>query len=91
VKKTPWYSPETDDGRPTHKQRVKCILQSRRAGSNEREVTEQVDMIEERIANLVRSTYSRASDAAHRGKRRSEAGRILNYFEAFAHDLLDLP
>ena len=70
---------------------MKYILEARRAGSNEHEVTEQVDLIEERVGNLVRSTYGRASDAAHRGKRRSEARRILNYFEAFAHDLLDLP
>jgi hypothetical protein len=91
VKQKPWYEPESQDGRPTQKQRVRFILESHHAGSHEREVTEQVDLIEERVGNLARSTYGRASDAAHRGKRRSEARRILNYFEAFAHDLLDLP
>jgi hypothetical protein len=90
VQQRSWYRSESQDGRP-QKQRVKYILESRHAGSNEHEVTEQVDLIEERVGNLVRSTYGRASDAAHRGKRRSEARRILNYFEAFAHDLLDLP
>lgn len=90
VRATSWYTPETDDGRPTHKQRVRYILRQRHAGKAEQAVTEQVELIEELIANLVRSTYSRASAAAHSGAERRDVRRILLYFEAFAHDLLDL-
>jgi hypothetical protein len=93
VKAMPWFKVQSDDGRPTHKQRVRYILQHRGAGSAEREVAEQIDLIEERVENIggiVRSTYTRASVAAHIGAERREAIRILRYFEAFAHDLLDL-
>ncbi len=90
VKAEKWVKPESQDGRPTQKQRVRYILQRRGAGNTEREVVEQVDLIEERVANIVRSTYARASNAAHAGTERKEAIRILRYFEAFAHDLLYL-
>jgi hypothetical protein len=90
VKAMVWFKPESQDGRPTHKQRVRYILQNRKAGTTEREVAEQIDLIEDRVASIVRSTYSRASSAAHTGTERREALTILRYFEAFAHDLLDL-
>lgn len=93
VKAETWFKPETKDGRPTHKQRVRHIMRHRDAGSSETEVVEQIGLIEERaesIGSIVRSTYSRASNAAHTGGDRTEARRILTYFEAFAHDLLDL-
>ena len=47
-------------------------------------------MLWKNIGDLVRATYTRASDAAHRTKDRREVRRIVRYFEAFAHDLLDL-
>ena len=56
----------------------------------EREVVEKAGLIEDHVSELVRATYTRASDAAHGGKGRKEVRRILNYFTAFAHDLLDL-
>lgn len=86
----PWYKQETNSSRPTQKQRVRYILEQQSAGSKEREVVEQVTYLEDRIGNLVRATYSRASDAAHRSKNRREVIRIVNYFEAFADDLLNL-
>lgn len=85
-----WYRQEKNTSGPTQKQRVRYILRARGAGSKEQEVAELVASLEEMIENLVRATYSRASDAAHRGKDRREVRRIVNYFEAFAHDLLDL-
>ncbi|MFZ2169953.1 MAG: hypothetical protein WAW61_10000 [Methylococcaceae bacterium] len=60
------------------------------AGSKEREVVEQVVKLESMIEDLVRSTYARASDAAHRFKPKTEVVRVLRYFEAFAYDLLNL-
>jgi hypothetical protein len=75
---------------PTQKQRVKYVLRQQQAGANETKVAEQVLKLEDMIGEVVRSTYSRASDAAHRRKNRREVVRIVNYFEAFAHDLLDI-
>jgi len=65
-------------------------MRTRSAGSKEQQVAEQVDVMEDRMGNLVRATYTRVSDAAHRTKDRREVRRIVRYFEVFAHDLLDL-
>ncbi len=85
-----WYKQEKDSSGPTQKQRVKYILQKQSGGSKQSEVTELVTQIEGLVANMVRATYSRASDAAHRSKDRTEVLRLFKYFEAFAHDLLDI-
>lgn len=85
-----WYKPVQNTSGPTQKQRAKYILRLRNAGSNEQEVVEQVAKLDDMIASMVRSTYSRASDAAHGHKDRHEVLRILRYFEAFAYDLLDI-
>lgn len=85
-----WFKQEPNTSGPTQKQRVHYILLTRGTGSKEREVVEQVVNLESMIEDLVRLTYARASDAAHRFKSRSEVMRILRYFEAFAYDLLSL-
>jgi hypothetical protein len=90
VKSQSWFKPESNDGRPTQKQRARFVMQQRKADSTEREVAEQVDLLEDAIGNLIRSTYSRASNAAHTFKGRSEVAKLVRYFEAFAHDLLDV-
>jgi hypothetical protein len=90
VTSEPWYVQDESTFGPTHKQRVRYTLRTRGVGTKEQQVAEQVDVIEDRIGNLVRATYTRASDAAHRTKDHREVRRIVRYFEAFAHDLLDL-
>lgn len=85
-----WYKAEPNTSGATQKQRVIYILKNRNSGTNEKDVLEQITGIEDMIGNLVRSTYSRASDAAHRFKERQEVRKILRYFDAFAYDLLNL-
>ena len=65
-------------------------MQKNRAGSAEQHVAEQVDIVEEKVASIVRSTYSRARTAADTGADRRDVVGLLGYFEAFAHDLLNL-
>ena len=84
-----WYEQDPNTSGPTQKQRVRLILESNAANSNDRKMIEQVIDLDTMIGNLVRFTYSRASDAAHRFKSRWEVLRILRYFEAFAYDLLN--
>jgi hypothetical protein len=86
----PWYIQDPGIKGPTQNQRVIYILQQQKAGSKQTEVVEKVAGLDDRISDLVRSTYSRACDAAHRLKAHQEVVRILKYFEAFAYDLLDL-
>ena len=90
VSKQSWYKQNPETTGPTQKQRVKYIVQKNKSGSKEKDVIGQIDILDERIAILVRSTYNRASDAAHRFKPKQEVTRILKYFEAFALDLLNL-
>jgi len=85
-----WYYQEEKTSGPTQKQRVRYILQENGAGSKEKEVVDLATKLEEMIGDIVRATYSRASDAAHRFKARKEVARIVKYFDAFANDLLDL-
>jgi hypothetical protein len=90
VVQQPWYKQEQNTSGPTQRQRVRFILEQRGAGSKQKEVVQQVESMEDWIGNLVRASYSRASDAAHGSKDRREVQRLFNYFIAFAHDLLDI-
>lgn len=90
VIKQSWYKQEKDSSGPTQKQRVRFILLQRGAGSKKIEAVAEVSDLDDLIANIVRATYSRASDAAHGLKERQEVIRIVDYFDVFALDLLDL-
>jgi len=90
VVKQSWYKQEPNTSGPTQKQRTRFILQLYDVGSKEMEVASKVSNLEDMIGDLVRATYSRASDAAHRAKARREVVRIVTYFDAFAYDLLNL-
>ncbi len=90
VESQAWYSQEKGSVGPTQKQRARYIMLQNGAGSREQEVVQNAVSSEDRIATLVRATYSRSSDAAHRTKDRVEVERIARYFDALAHDLLDI-
>jgi hypothetical protein len=85
------FVPEKGQEKPTHAQKATYILKQRNASSNEKSVVSEVENIDDWISKLVRATYTRASDAAHRRyDDKDETYRILQYFEAFAYDLLDI-
>ena len=54
-----WYKQDKSTTGPTQKQRVRHILRTRDAGSKEQKVAEQVELLEDKIGDLVRATYSR--------------------------------
>jgi hypothetical protein len=85
-----WFKLEKGTSGPTQKQRVKYILGVRDGDSKQQKVAQDIELVEDKIGMLVRDVYGRASDAAHRSKNKSEAFKILRYFEAFAYDLLDV-
>lgn len=85
-----WYIQNSNTNGPTQKQRVRYILETQSPSSKRANVVKEVSVLEDRIGRLVRATYARASDAAHRFKGRREVIRILRYFEVFARDLMDL-
>lgn len=84
------FKPQTDNGKPTQKQRVQYILKNRGENSSVTNMVEEIEPFEDAISNLVRKFYSRASTAAHTHRDRIESARLLIYFEAFANDLFDI-
>jgi hypothetical protein len=86
----PWFKEEKPGADPTHKQRARYILESRRQGSKVKESTDEtLRTLDDAISSLVRATYSRSSDAAHRSKEHRETKQIMRLFEILAHDLLE--
>ena len=87
---SPGYKQEPQTSGPTQAQRVTFILQNKRSSTDGKAMLKKLTKLDETIADLVREFYGRASDAAHRHKDISEVRKLLRYFEAFAHDILDL-
>lgn len=85
VQEALWFKKQGDTG-VTRRQRVRYILEKRGVDSNVMQVAEDI----ESIGKLTSDVYGRASDAAHRLKSKNEAFRILRYFHAFTHDILDI-
>ncbi|MFN8511840.1 MAG: hypothetical protein U0841_04460 [Chloroflexia bacterium] len=80
-----WYKLEPDAKGPTQKQRVRYIVQQHNAGSKEREVVEQVGILDERIdniGNLVRAICLVLA-MQHIGQRASEVRRHCWLFRSF--------
>ncbi len=90
VLKQKWYKQEADTSGPTQKQKVRYILEQNNSDSKQKQVVNNIDIIDSLVGSLVRDVYGRASDAAHRSKDKTEAYKILRYFHAFAYDLLNL-
>ena len=85
-----WYVKVPDTHGPTHAQRVRYILEQKNADGSQHSMMKELDLVDERVTRLVRSTYSRASNAAHRSRDLGGVRTILRYFEAFTADLLGL-
>ncbi len=88
VKASTWYKQTPDTSGPTQKQRVRYISEQKKAGSAEKKLTDDLGVIEEKVESFARDMYGRSSDAAHRSKDKTEAFKLLKYFEAFAFDML---
>jgi hypothetical protein len=86
-----WFKQDKDTKGPTQVQRAKYVLRARRAGGNEEaEAMKQVELIEELFGMSGRALYTRGSGNAHGDGDRNEFYRVLRYFQAVIHDLLDI-
>ena len=94
VQETDWYKEARRSGKrkettPTRAERIKFILRSRMLGSTVDETAETfAESVEERLANLVNTTYRRGSAATHTGTERTELGQLLQYINALLRELL---
>lgn len=95
VGKTSWFKESRQkqrDGIPerlTHAERVKFILEKRRAGGKEvKSAQENEKLIDGLLGNVVRSSYDRMNAGVHGKKAKEEIIRSLRYVHAFLCDIL---
>jgi hypothetical protein len=94
VEATDWYREARRSGArkeptPTRAERTKFILRSRAKGSAVTDAAESyMTSVEERLANVVNTTYKRGSAATHGGTERDELVKLLPYINALLRELL---
>jgi len=82
-----WY--EGHNGRPTQTERVRFILEQR--NQSEQSPGEAAEIVEQKVAQLGRRLYGRASAAFHAGTQRDEVDRIIVWVEAVLNEILPTP
>jgi hypothetical protein len=91
VMNDPNYHNEPDQTKPTMKQKVRHILQSRRRSKSQRATTEKsIELIEELSGEIARAVYTRASQATHLETTKHEVGQIKRYLDTVLFDLLEI-
>jgi hypothetical protein len=82
---------ESDESRPTQKQKVRYILKARRSPGAAVAVAEaSLDTIDEAVATLARSTYQRSSVSTHLGTSGKEIKSLKRYVDALLAELLEV-
>lgn len=91
VTSMPGYKPEKDTHGPTMKQKVMFILKSRQAPESKwKPCADSVAVVDERVGNMVRSVYQRASRATHVAADRKEASRVRDYVLLALSEILEV-
>jgi hypothetical protein len=91
VKASTGFTPEPGQDSPTQKQKVRFILRARRSSSAAVAVAEaSLQTIDESIATLARSTYTRGSVSAHTKTNASEIRNLKRYVDALLAELLEI-
>jgi hypothetical protein len=75
-----------DQGRPTQAERIRYIVQQ--SSGQEASPTETAEVVEQKVGQLGRTLYRRASRALHAGTQRDEVDRIVGYVEAVLNEIL---
>ncbi len=85
---------QLEEGRtlPTQKQKVRFILRARQNNSTSVAVAEgSLNTVDESIAALARSTYTRGSASTHANTDASEIRKLKRYVDALLAELLEIP
>jgi hypothetical protein len=91
VEKQHWYKRETDQKRPTMRQKARYILISRERNKTQMTSAEKiVGLIEELSGEVMRAVYNRASLATHVHQSKTEVRQIKRYVDAILFDLLEI-
>src|SRR6266496_5910171 len=91
VESQPNFKREPDTKGPTMKQKAVFILRARRAKKPQvKTFTEALDVVDELIANLARSVYTRSSVSVHVADSREEARKVRDYVSLVLAELLEV-
>lgn len=82
---------EPNRTRPTMRQQVRFILRARGLGKSQREASEKsVGLIDERIGEIARAIYDRASVATHVIETKAEVAQIKRFVDTVLFDILEI-
>jgi len=88
---SPGFQLEQRQTRPTQKQKVRFILRARRSKSAAVAVAEgSLDTVDEAVASLARSTYTRGAASTHAATDVAEIRNLKRYVEALLAELLEI-
>jgi hypothetical protein len=91
VRKQPWFEQAPDTNRPTMKQKVRYILNSRGKTKVQQAVAEKsVELIEGIYGDIARAVYNSASLSTHVQTTKGEVGQIKRYLDAVLFDVLEI-
>jgi len=77
---------------PTQRQKVRFILRARKSNSTSVAVAEgSLNTVDESVAALARSTYTRSSASTHASTDASEIRKLKRYVDALLAELLEIP
>jgi hypothetical protein len=77
---------------PTQRQKVRFILRARKSNSASVAVAEgSLNTVDESVAALARSTYTRSSASIHASADASEIRKLKRYVDALLAELLEIP
>lgn len=89
---SPGFQLEEGRTQPTQKQKVRFILRARKSNSTSVAVAEgSLNTVDESIATLARSTYTRGSASTHATTDASEIRKLKRYVDALLAELLEIP
>ncbi len=89
---SPGFQAEEGRTQPTQKQKVRFILRARKSNSTSVAVAEgSLNTVDESIAALARSTYTRGSASTHATTDASEIRKLKRYVDALLAELLEIP
>jgi hypothetical protein len=91
VTAAPGFQMEENQTRPTQRQKVRFILRARRSSSAALGVAEaSLVTVEEAVANLARSTYTRGAVSTHSRTSNTEIRNLKRYADALLGELLEI-
>ncbi len=91
VQSQPNFKCQMDPNKPTMKQKVLYILNSRGLPQDALKAPEEaVQIVEERVASLCRATYRRSSISAHVASERKEVLQVKHYVNTVFREILSL-